>query len=291
MKQSFFDAIDANKRNSNIMILLVFILFLGLVWAFSYILGLDEIGFFIGGMILIIYFAYAYGSADSMLLSSEKAKPLEKKKYPFIYNVVEGLSIAANIPIPKIYIIDDPSPNAFAVGKDPKNASIAVTRGLIEMMSREELEGVLAHEVSHIANYDTRFMMYTIVFVGAIALLANIAWRSIFWGGGRKKGSGYLAIAALILMILAPIFAELIRFAISRQREYLADANAGKLTRYPPGLASALNKIKTANKPMKTATDAAAPLYIMNPFAGNARHLFSTHPPVDERIKRLKSMY
>jgi heat shock protein HtpX len=229
-----------------------------------------------------------------MILGMSGAKEAKKDEYPFLYNVVEGLAIASNIPMPKLYVIQDPSPNAFATGRDPQHASVAVTSGLLSMLKREELEGVIAHEISHIANFDIRFSMIAVVFVGAIALLGDMAWRMMYLGGGGRGrdrgGGGILIIIGLLFVILAPIFASLVRFAISRQREYLADANGARMTRYPAGLASALEKIKNAGIPTAGANDTTASLYFSNPFPNKLGFVFATHPPIDERIKRLKGM-
>jgi heat shock protein HtpX len=194
--------------------------------------------------------------------------------------------------MPNLYVINDPSPNAFATGRDPLHASVAVTTGLLELLNRQELEGVVAHEISHVANYDIRFMMIAVVFVGAIGLLSNFAFRGLLFGHGRdrKGGGGALAIIALLFMILAPVSAYLVRMAISRQREYLADANAAKLTRYPEGLASALEKITKAAIPTKNASDSTASLYIANPFPKKLTSFLSTHPDPKERVKRLRGM-
>lgn len=295
-KISFFDAIDANKRNSILLILFLSIIFLGAVSAFSYIFDLGIIGPVIGFIGLFFYAIVMYYQGDQIVLSVSGAHQVEEKDSPFLYNVVEGLAIASGIPMPKLYIIDDPSPNAFATGRDPQHASVAVTTGLLKMMNKQELEGVVAHEISHVANYDIRFMTLTVVFIGAIALLSSIAWRSMRFGfaGNRDRRGGELGLILLIvavgLMIMAPIASELIRFAISRQREYLADANGAKLTRYPEGLASALEKITKAAIPVQHATDATAPLYIASPFPNKMSFLFSTHPDPKDRIARLRAM-
>ena len=290
-KISFFDAIAVNKRNSILLLLAFSIFFLLIIAAFSYAFGLGRLGIFVGFFVLLFYALFSYFAGEQAILSMSNAQLLERKQFPFIYNVVEGLSIAAGIPMPKIYIIDDPSPNAFAIGRDPKHASIAVTRGLLEQMSREELEGVLAHEISHIANFDVRYIMIAIVFAGAIALLADFTWRSMrFRGNDRRGGSGIFMLIAILLIVLSPIFSELIRLALSRQREYLADANGAKLTRYPAGLANALAKIGKFNQPVSAATDATAPLYFSNPLPNKLAHFFSTHPPIEDRIKRLRGM-
>lgn len=293
-KVSIFDAIGANKRNSYLLIFIVLGIFLAMVWILSEVFEFGACGYTLGFFALFVYGLTAYFAGDKIVLALSGAKEIQKSEYPFIYNVVEGLSIAAGIPMPKIYLIDDPSPNAFATGRDPKHSAVAVTKGLLDTMNREELEGVLAHEISHVANYDIRFMTLTVVLIGAIGLLAEIAVRSFLWGGfrgggGRKGGSGVLVLIGLAFMVLAPLFAMFVRFAISRQREYLADANAAKLTRYPPGLASALEKIQKYPSGVKSASDVTAPLYISNPLK-KAEGMFATHPPIDDRIKRLRSM-
>lgn len=292
---SFFDAIEANKRNTIIFIAVMFVLFLATVAALSYLFRMGTCGPVLGFGFLLFYTAVVWFQGDRVILALSGAREVSAKEQPFLYNVVEGLSVASSIPMPKIYVIDDPAPNAFATGRDPQHASVAVTTGLLSMMKREELEGVLAHEISHVANYDIRFSMMAIVFAGAIALLGEFAWRSMFWGGsggggGRRRGEGILVLVALAFVILAPFFAQLVRFAISREREYLADANGSKLTRYPPGLASALEKIGQANIPTKSATDTTASLYFANPFPNKMNLLFATHPDIGERIKRLKAM-
>lgn len=291
---SFFDAIEANKRNTLIFIAVMFVLFLAMVAALSYFFRMGVCGPALGFGLLLFYTAIVWFQGDRVILALSGAREASAQEQPFLYNVVEGLSVASSIPMPKIYVIDDPSPNAFATGRDPQHASVAVTTGLLSMMKREELEGVLAHEISHVANYDIRFSMMAIVFAGAIALLGEFAWRSMwlggFRGGGRRRGGEILLLAALVFVILAPIFAQLVRFAISREREYLADANGAKLTRYPPGLASALEKIRAAGIPTKAATDTTASLYFANPFPGKASLLFATHPDINDRIKRLKAM-
>lgn len=292
-KISFFDAINANKRNSIILMAVMSAIFMAMIIAVSYIFDAGICGPTLGFIALLVYAVVVFQSGDKIILSMTGAKEAKKKDYPFLYNVVEGLALASQIPMPKVYVIEDESPNAFATGKDPKHASIAVTSGLLKMMKREELEGVIAHEISHIANFDIRFSMIAVVFVGAIALLGDFAWRMLFYGGGGRKrdgGGGAFVIIALVFVVLAPIFAQLVRFAISRQREYLADANGARLTRYPAGLASALEKIKAANIPTKAANDTTASLFFSNPFPHKMGFLAATHPPIDDRIKKLKAM-
>ncbi|MBU0532294.1 M48 family metallopeptidase [Candidatus Micrarchaeota archaeon] len=291
---SLFDAIDSNKRNSVLLILVMSAIFAGAIFGFSFLFGINPIiTSVIGCFALFFYAIITYFAGDRVILALSGAKEAKKEDYPFLYNVVEGLSLASQIPMPKLYVIDDRAPNAFATGRDPKHASVAVTTGLLDIMSRQELEGVIAHEISHIGNYDIRFMMLAVVFVGAIGLLANIGVRTFLWTGGnhrdRKGGSG-LAILGLIFLILAPVFAMIVRLAISRQREYLADATAAKLTRYPEGLASALEKISGNAMPTKNASDTTASLYISNPFPKKMSFLGSTHPSIEDRVKRLRAM-
>ncbi len=289
--QSFFDAINANKRNSLLLmgavtgIVLIMCLVLGYIWGIGYY-GLF-LGFFIGG----IYAIFSYYMGSKIVLALSGAKPLEKKDNPYLFHLVEGLALAAQIPKPKVYIVEDQALNAFATGRDPEHSAIVVTRGLLDAMNRQELEGVVAHEMSHIAEYDIRFMMLTIVMVGLVGFLSEIILRTFIWGGrGRRGGgSGWIMILGLILAILAPIIAMLVRFAISRQREYLADATAVRLTRYPDGLKSALIKIKNNYKPVKLATETTAPMYFADPIGKKVAGMFATHPPIEDRIKRLSS--
>jgi len=217
-----------------------------------------------------------------------------------LYNVVEGLSIAAGVPAPKCYVIDDTAPNAFATGRNPKNSVICVTTGLLQKMNRAELEGVIAHEMSHIKNYDIRLQTLAVVMVGVVALLSDWIMRSFWWGGGRRRGGrdksgagAIFVVVGLLLAVLGPIISQLIRLAISRKREFLADASGAMLTRYPPGLASALRKISTDTEPLEAANKATAHLYIVNPLKdikGAVNKLFSTHPPIEERISALEKM-
>ena len=300
-KVNFFDEIDRNKRNSLILVAVMIAIYSGLIFVLSYYFELGLCAPIIGIGVLFIYTTVVWFAGDSMILGATGAREIRNNEYPFVRNVVEGLAIASQIPVPKIYLINDPAPNAFATGRDPKHASVAVTTGLLDIMKKEELEGVLAHEISHVANYDIRFSMLAIAFAGAIALLSEVILRSIFYSGGRsnsnrnerggRNGSaGAGIILALVFAILAPIFAQVVRLALSRERESLADANGAKLTRYPPGLANALEKIKQASIPTTTATETTAPLYFSDPFPQKFLSLFATHPPIEERIKRLRAM-
>jgi heat shock protein HtpX len=293
-KISFFDAIEDNKRNSILLIAAMFFIFLLAVAAFSYIFDIGIIGPIAGFFALLFYTLVVFYSGDGIILAMSNAKEVKREEYPFLFETVEGLALASQMPIPKIYVIDDKSPNAFATGRDPQHASIAVTSGLLSMMKREELEGVIAHEISHIGNFDIRFAMIAVVFVGAIALLGEFGWRMTLFGGNRRErdggGGGILILLALVFVILAPIFAQIVRFALSRQREYLADANGARMTRYPEGLASALEKIKNADLPTRAANDTTASLYFSNPFPDKIGFMGSTHPQIEDRIKRLRAM-
>lgn len=290
---SFYDQIDANKRNSYLLMLVVFALVFAAVYAFSYLfLDAGPVGFGIGAVLSAAYIFLAYSYADKVVLSLSGAREAQKNEFPYLVNVVEGLSIAAGIPMPKIYVIDDPGLNAFATGTSPQKASVAFTTGLLSAMNRSELEGVAAHEISHIKNLDSRMSTLVVVMVGLIAILSDMGLRSMFWGrrsgGGRDRGGGLLMLLGLVIIILAPIVAQLVRLALSRQREYLADASGAQLTRYPPGLASALEKIKDKGSVVARATETTAPLYFAVPVSMGS--LFSTHPPIEERIKKLKGM-
>lgn len=291
-KINFFDAAEQNKRNSLILVAAMFFVFFLVTLTLASIFELGICAPTLSGFALLLYAVLVYYSGDAMILAMSGAKEAKRTDYPFMYHTVEGLAIASHIPMPKLYVIHDSSPNAFATGRDPQHASVAVTTGLLSIMKREELEGVIAHEISHIANYDIRFSMLAIVFIGALALIGEFAWRFVLFGGRNRRGSGniFFMLIGLIFILLAPIFVQLLRFALSREREYLADATGTKLTRYPEGLASALQKIKTANLPTKCANDTTASLFFSNPFPNKLGFLGSTHPPIDERIKRLRSM-
>lgn len=286
---SFFDEIDANKRNS--LLLIVFLTFLVFVAisAFSMMFDMGWAGFAMGAIIAVIYALFSYYLGDRALLALSGARPVSREENPYLYNLVEGLAIAAQIPAPKLYMMEDASLNAFATGRDPQHSAIVVTRGLAEKMNRAELEGVVAHEMSHIGNYDIRYMLITVVMVGLIGFLGEIILRSFLWGGGRRggRGGGMLVLLGLALAILTPIIAILVKLAVSRQREYLADATAVKLTRYPDGLRNALIRIRDHYQPTRAATDTTASLYFADPIGKKLTGLFATHPPIEDRIKRL----
>ncbi len=292
-----YEQIAENKRKSIFLLFLfiVFLLFLGWVFGEAYQSG--EAGLIIALVVAIVISFVTFFYGDKMVLGISQAKPVDPKENPYLYNVIEGLAIGAGVPAPKAYIIDDTAPNAFATGRNPQNSAIVVTTGLLQKMDRLELEGVIAHEMSHIKNFDIRYATLVVVLVGTVALLSDWMGRSFFYGRGRRDrrggGNAIFILLALILVILAPVIAKLIQLAISRQREYLADSSGALLTRYPEGLASALEKISKDTEPLEVANKATAHLYIVNPLLdhrGKLNDLFSTHPPTEERIKRLRAM-
>jgi heat shock protein HtpX len=292
-----YSRIEQNRRRSALFVFLMFVL-LGLL---GYAVGeFTGVGYYMP-VIAVVFAAissvlsYYYG--DRLVLAMSRARPARKPEDAEVMNAVEGLAIAAGMPAPQVYIIDDTAPNAFATGRDAQHASLAVTSGLIQKMDRSELEGVIAHEMSHIANRDVLYMTLVAILAGAVILLADWSRRWLWWGGRgrgrRSSGAGIIALVAILLMILAPIFAALIQLAISRQREFLADAGSAKLTRYPDGLARALEKIAADPEPLEVANKATAHMYIYNPLrdhGGWLNSLFSTHPPIEERVARLRSM-
>ena len=244
---------------------------------------------------IFLYNWFAYENSDKIALASVNARPADPNEYYVLHNVVEEVALAAGIPKPKVYIMDEMQPNAFATGKDQNHAAVCVTTGLLSMMNREELQGVIAHEMAHIRNRDILLMTVIGVVVGLVLILRDIMFRSMWWGvGGRRRdrdegGSAILIVIGLILSILAPLIVALIRAAISRQREFLADATGAYIIRDPEGLASALEKIGSYTRPMRVATQATAHMFISNPF-GNINQMFATHPPIEERIRRLRSL-
>lgn len=258
-----------------------------------------------GILIFAIIFAVAmniagYWYSDTIALSMARAFPADPVQYSVLHHSVENLAITAGLPKPAVYIIPDNAPNAFATGRDANHASIAVTQGLLNMMTQTELEGVLAHEMSHIGNRDILLQSMVAILVGFVSIIANIFTRSLWWGGVSRRGNddgegvNVLAIIGIVFVILSPIIATLIQLAISRKREYLADASGALLTRYPEGLATALEKIEGYSQPMKSANNATAHMYISNPFGARAMHgisqLFMTHPPTEKRIAALRDM-
>lgn len=285
---------DRNTRNTYILmsVFLVFVIAMG--WVFSEVMGSSFILWF-AVIISILMSVGSYWYSDKIVLKMSKAKLVEFESNKELYRLVENLCITAGLPLPKIYIINDTAPNAFATGRDPDHAVVAVTSGLLQKLDRSELEGVIAHELSHIGNRDILLATVVVVLVGVVALLADFFRYWVWFGaGGRgrdKGGNIYFVIIAVVLSILAPIFAMLIQLAISRKREFLADADGALLTRYPEGLASALQKISADSEKLEVANRATAHLYIANPFKGKkVSKWFMTHPPMEERINSLMGM-
>lgn len=293
-----YNQIDSNKRKSVLLIIFFIIVVVALGWFFGELLGYGYNGLIIAFFISWAMAIFSYYKGDKVALLTAKAREIKMEDNPYVWRLIENLCITSGLPMPKVYIIPDTGLNAFATGRDPKHASIALTAGIVDSLEKPELEGVIAHELSHIKNYDIRVMTLVIILVGTIALLADFFLRSQFWGiGGRRdKDDGGLGIIliviGIVLAILTPLIAQLIQLAISRKREFLADASGSLLTRYPQGLESALEKISQASQ-LKYANNATAHLYIANPFSGTKKimaKMFSTHPPIEERIAALKKM-
>jgi heat shock protein HtpX len=285
-----YKAIAANKRNT-VIIMAVFVGLVGAIgWAVSYIYGNGDqsIALWVIG-IALVYALVQYFAASKLAVAMTGAHEIEKRDNPRLYRVVENLTIATGMPMPKVYVIDDAAPNAFATGRDPRHAIVAATTGLMEIMSDRELEAVMAHEISHVRNYDIRVSMIAFGLVAAIGILSDIALRMLFFSDRREGTNPIILIVGIVLIILAPIIAFLVQMAVSRQREYLADASGALTTRDSDGLASALEKLKNHSRPMKRQNTSTAHLFFNNPLkSGGISKLFSTHPPLDERIARLR---
>jgi heat shock protein HtpX len=293
---------ESNTRKTWIYLTGFFLFVIAVGWIMSY--ALNSYALFVFAVILSIAMSIgSYWYSDKLVLAMSGAKPIEKRDSPELYRIVENLSITAGLPMPKLYIIEDPQPNAFATGRDAQHGVVVVTTGLLSRLERTELEGVLAHELSHIGNKDILVSTVVVVLVGVVALMADFFFRAAFWGGfGQRndsRGAGQLHLVmigvALVFAILAPIIAQLIKLAVSRKREFLADASGALLTRYPEGLARALEKIAADPNQLRKASDATAHLYFANPFRGKEKtswlhKLFMTHPPVEERVAALRGM-
>jgi heat shock protein HtpX len=284
-----YNAIAANKRNT-VLIMAVFIGIVGAIgWAVSYVYGNSSIaGWVIGGA--FVYALVQYFAASKLAVAISGAQEIEKKDNPRLYRIVENLTIATGMPMPKVYIMDDPAPNAFATGRDPHHAIVAATTGILEVMNDRELEAVMAHEISHVRNYDIRVSMIAFGLVSAIGILSDIAMHMFFFSDRRESNvNPIMLVVGIALIILAPIIAAMVQLAISRQREYLADASGVMATRDSEGLASALEKLKEHGRPMQRQNASTAHLFLNNPLKpGFLSKLFSTHPPLEERIARLR---
>ncbi|MEN1968075.1 zinc metalloprotease HtpX [Lentibacillus sp. N15] len=287
-----------NKRKTILLITVFSVLVLAIGWAIGYLFNNDFwSGIIIAAIILAFYVPVTYFSATSQVLTMSGAQEIKREDNPMLFDVVEELSVAARIPMPKVYVVNDPAPNAFATGIKPEKGAVAFTTGLLERLNREELSGVAAHEISHIRNYDIRLMTICIALVGVIVLIAHFGSRMLFFSGGRrsgnKKSNPALMIIALVFVILAPIAAQFVQLAVSRNREYLADASAVELTRNPTGLIHALQKISQDSRDVKNAKEATASMYISRPLGSKRKKrgsLWATHPPMESRIERLENM-
>jgi heat shock protein HtpX len=305
---TFRERITRNRRNS----LLLIAAFLAFITAFGYIVGFALLGdprralfgLALALIVGVVCGLISYFAGDKMVLAASRAREITHDDAPVLFNVVEEMSIASGLPMPKVYIVEDTAPNAFATGRDPEHATVAVTSGLLDKLDRDELQGVMAHEMSHVANFDIRYSMLVGILVGTTVLISDFFLRGLWFGGGgrgggRRGGDGggqlqiIMLLVAIVLAILAPLFARLMQLSISRQREFLADATAVRLTRNPKGLADALQKISGDREVLEVANRATAHLYIVNPikrFEKRSKGLFSTHPPIEERIKILRAL-
>jgi len=275
---------------------LFFAVVVGLGWFLSYYYG-NPVILYIAVALSIMMNVGSYWFSDKLVIKLTGARPFERKESEELWDIVENLSITAGLPMPKVYIVDDEAPNAFATGRNKEHAVVAVTTGLLKILNKNELEGVIAHELGHIGNKDMLLSTVVVVLAGFVTIISDMFLRGMMWGGGSRdsdnKAGGVLMIIGIVFIILSPIFATLIRLAISRKREFLADASGALLTRYPEGLASALEKISGHSAPMKKASNATAHLFISNPFGAKKSglsKLFMTHPPAEDRIKILRNL-
>lgn len=290
-----YEQIAGNRRWSYLLLFAFVLLISGIGYVFGMETGLGAYAVLPALVIALLLAWGSYYHSDRLLLSLSQAHPVTHEQEPRLWNAVEGLALASGLPMPRLYIIEDTAPNAFATGRDPQHAALVVTRGLLEKMDKLELEGVIGHEMAHIQNYDIRFMMLVTVLVGTVVLLSDWMTRSLWYGRGRRtsRGNGLLLLVGLVFVVLSPLIAQLMQLALSRRREFLADASGAMLTRYPEGLARALEKIAADPEPLEVANKATAHLYISNPlrdYGGRLNSLFSTHPPVEERVRRLREM-
>lgn len=301
-----YEQIASNKRRTVLIILGALLFTAGLGYLFGLLLDAGIVGLIVALAIAGSMSWYSYRFGDRMVLRAARAKPVTQEEEPRLHNVVEGLALASGLPTPAVHVVPEPALNAFATGRDPEHASIAVTQGLLDALNRVELEGVIGHEIAHVKGRDILLGTVVATLVGSVVLISEFMLRWFWWGGGRIGGRGrdrgggqgfaLLAVAGLVLAVLAPLFAAVIRAAMSRRREYLADAEGAMMTRYPPGLASALRKIAENPVPMRVANNATAHLWLNQPSRtpGETNHwfenLFSTHPPIRERIRILEEM-
>jgi heat shock protein HtpX len=299
-----YEQIAANRRKTLLLLALAIVLLGAVGYAIGTVYGTGPAGLIVAVVIALFLQLGAYRYGDRLVLASARAKEVTPEEQPRLHNIVEGLAIAAGIPKPRVWIVPEQAPNAFATGRDPEHSHIAVTQGLLEMMNRVELEGVMGHEMSHILDRDILYGTIVATMIGAVVLISEFFLRSMWWGGmrgrrGNDRGGGpemILFVVGFVLLILAPLFGRMIQLAVSRNREYLADAQGAMLTRYPPGLIAALEKIGASSQAMRSANNATAHLWLNQPSrfpgekTGTLERVFSTHPPIAERIKRLQEM-
>ena len=287
-----YSDIAANKRKT-VIIMVVFVLFVtGLIWLFDNIYGGKSTGVFYGGVIgAAIYVLISYYAGTRMALAMNRAQEIKRQDNPRLWRTVENLAITDGLPMPRVFIMDDPAPNAFATGRNPKNSVVCVTSGLLDMMDDQELQGVLAHEMGHVKNYDIRVSLVAFAITSVISLIADIMLRMTWFSDRDRESNQLTLVLGIIAAILAPLVATMIQLAISRQREYLADATGALTTRYPEGLASALEKIGRSGSTLRVQNSSTAHLFFANPLKSSSlASLFSTHPPIEDRVKRLRSM-
>jgi heat shock protein HtpX len=294
MKVSFYEQISKNKRNSIFLTVIVAVILLGLFYLIGLIFEPGSVFLFltIGAVVTLIHIWVSYSVGDKIILKAMNAKPADDVKQRYLIDTVEGLSIAAGIPKPKVYVIESDEINAFATGKDPKHASIGVTTGALKTLKRDELEGVVGHEISHIGNYDIRFATLVAALIGMIGIISYMILNSWRFGGSRDERGGliWLILIGLVLAIFAPIVSRIVQAAISRKREYAADAGSAKLTRYPEGLADALEKIKKVNQGKMKVSESISHLFFSDPNKSALDNIFATHPPIEKRIEVLREM-
>jgi heat shock protein HtpX len=294
-KTSFYDQISKNKRDSLLLIIALFFIIAIVVYTLGeiYSPGAGFIFLIIALVITLIHTIFSYYYGDRVILASVNAHPADPKRDIYLINTVDGLAIAAGIPTPKVYIMDSDEMNAFATGKDPQHASITVTSALLQNLNRSELEGVIGHEMSHIRNYDIRFATLVAVLVGLVAIIAELFLRNLWWSGRSRDdrgGMGELVLVGIVISVVAMVFSKIVQAMISRRREYLADASSAQLTRYPEGLASALEKISKVNEGKMIGSGAIAHIFFVDPFKSPLDTLFDTHPDIKSRIRILRSM-
>jgi heat shock protein HtpX len=305
-----YDQVAQNKRRSALLVVGFVVFVVLVVAAFDVVLGGGFVGVAIAAPLAAIAAFVSYWKSDTIALAMSRAKPADPQEYPRLHNIVEGLCIASGLPKPRLYIVDDHAPNAFATGRNPEHAAVAVTTGLLEKMNRVELEGILAHELSHVKNYDILVSTLAVTMVGVVAILSDIGIRMLWWGGGRRHNSdgdrggsaaALLLIPALVLLILSPLIAKAMQAAVGRRRESLADVSGVEMTRYPPGLIAALEKLRDDHTVVASHSRATAHLWIEEPaptnedegrvsFLNRLNRLFATHPPIEERIAALREL-